>query len=98
MGVLFPCSLPGQSSQFSDRLQLEGATVIEMPDLEIGSPSNWQALDDASAHLSDFNWLILTSTNGVDYFFERLETPGKDARGLAGVYTQSPFVHTSSLG
>ena len=75
----------GQSSQFSDRLQLEGATVIEMPALEIGPPSNWQALDDAIAHLSDFNWLILTSTNGVDYFFERLGTQGKDARALAGV-------------
>lgn len=74
----------GQSSQFSDRLQLEGATVIEMPALEIG-PSNWQALDNAIANLSDFNWLILTSTNGVDYFFERLGTQGKDARALAGV-------------
>ena len=75
----------GQSSQFSDRLQLEGATVIEMPALEIGPPSNWQASDDAITHLSDFNWLILTSTNGVDYFFERLGTQGKDARALAGV-------------
>lgn len=75
----------GQSSQFSDRLQLDGATVIEMPTLEIGPPSSWEALDNAIAHLSDFNWLILTSTNGVDYFFERLGTQGKDARALAGV-------------
>lgn len=56
-----------------------------MPALEIGPPSNWQALDNAIANLSDFNWLILTSTNGVDYFFERLGTQGKDARALAGV-------------
>ena len=75
----------GQSGQFSDRLQQEGATVIEMPALEIGPPSNWEALDDAIAHISDFNWLILTSTNGVDYFFERLATQGKDVRALAGV-------------
>ena len=75
----------GQSSQFSDRLQQAGATVIEMPALEIGPPSNWQALDSAIAHLSDYTWLILTSTNGVDYFFERLETQGRDARALAGV-------------
>ena len=74
-----------QSSQFSNRLQQEGATVIEMPALEIGPPSNWQELDDEIAHLSDYTWLILTSTNGVDYFFERLETQGKDARALAGV-------------
>jgi uroporphyrinogen III methyltransferase/synthase len=75
----------GQSSQFSDRLRQEGATVIEMPTLEIGPPSSWEALDQAIAHLSDFKWLILTSTNGVDYFFERLGTHSLDARDLAGV-------------
>lgn len=75
----------GQSSQFGDRLTKAGATVIEMPAIEIAPPSSWKALDQAIAHLSDFNWLILTSTNGVDYFFERLATQGKDARALAGV-------------
>ncbi|MEH1902971.1 MAG: uroporphyrinogen-III C-methyltransferase [Nostoc sp.] len=75
----------GQSSQFSDRLIASGATVIEMPTLEIGPPSSWEALDNAIAHLSDFDWLILTSTNGIDYFFERLIAQGKDTRALAGV-------------
>jgi uroporphyrinogen III methyltransferase/synthase len=56
-----------------------------MPALEIGPPASWEALDDAIARLSDFDWLILTSTNGTDYFFERLGTLGKDARSLAGV-------------
>ncbi|WP_442948005.1 uroporphyrinogen-III C-methyltransferase [Nostoc sp.] len=74
-----------QSSQFSDRLIALGATVIEMPTLEIGPPSTWEALDRAIAHLSDFDWLILTSTNGIDYFFERLNAQGKDTRALAGV-------------
>ncbi|ABA23081.1 uroporphyrinogen-III synthase / uroporphyrinogen-III C-methyltransferase [Trichormus variabilis ATCC 29413] len=75
----------GQSSQFSDRLTTLGATVIEMPALEIGSPSSWEELDQAIANLSQFEWLILTSTNGVDYFFERLNLQGKDTRALAGV-------------
>lgn len=75
----------GQSSQFSDRLIALGATVIEMPTLEIGPPSCWEALDNAIAHLSDFDWLILTSTNAIDYFFERLNAQGKDSRALAGV-------------
>ncbi|MHC5929381.1 uroporphyrinogen-III C-methyltransferase [Nostoc sp.] len=74
-----------QSSQFSDRLIALGATVIEMPTLEIGPPSSWEALDRAIAHLSDFDWLILTSTNGIDYFFERLNAQGKDTRALAGI-------------
>ncbi|BAY38676.1 uroporphyrinogen-III synthase / uroporphyrinogen-III C-methyltransferase [Nostoc sp. NIES-2111] len=75
----------GQSSQFSDRLAAFGATVIEMPALEIGPPSSWDELDQAIVNLSQFDWLILTSTNGVDYFFERLSTQGKDTRALAGV-------------
>ncbi|MEH2057782.1 MAG: uroporphyrinogen-III C-methyltransferase [Nostoc sp.] len=75
----------GQSSQFSDRLMALGATVIEMPTLEIGPPSSWEDLDNAIAHLSEFDWLILTSTNGIDYFFERLIAQGKDTRALAGV-------------
>ena len=75
----------GQSSQFSDLLQQHGANVIEMPALVISPPSNWEALDSAIAHLSDFDWLILTSSNGIDYCFERLLSQGKDARALAGV-------------
>jgi uroporphyrinogen III methyltransferase/synthase len=75
----------GQSSQFSDRLTTLGATIIEMPTLEIRPPTSWEALDSAIANLSDFDWLILTSTNAVDYFFTRLNAQGKDSRALAGV-------------
>jgi uroporphyrinogen III methyltransferase/synthase len=75
----------GQSSEFSDRLQQQGSQVIEMPTLEIVPPSSWEALDQAITQLQEFSWLILTSTNGVDYFFERLAAQGRDARSLAGV-------------
>jgi uroporphyrinogen III methyltransferase/synthase len=75
----------GQSNQFSNRLMAIGATVIEMPTLEIGPPSSWENLDNAIASLSNFHWLILTSTNGVDYFFARLIAQGKDSRALAGI-------------
>ncbi|MBD2296539.1 uroporphyrinogen-III synthase [Anabaena sphaerica FACHB-251] len=75
----------GQSSQFSDRLTAEGATVIELPALEIGPPSSWQPLDQAISKLSTFNWLIFTSTNGVDYFFSRLQAKSKDKSALARV-------------
>jgi len=59
--------------------------VIEMPALVICPPSTWEPLDSAIAQLSSFHWLILTSTNAVDYFFERLEASGKDARSLFGI-------------
>jgi uroporphyrinogen III methyltransferase/synthase len=74
-----------QSSHFTTLLQAQGATVIEMPALEIGPPSSWQDLDRAIANLAAFHWLILTSANGVESFFARLTHAQKDARALAGL-------------
>ncbi|MBD2089768.1 uroporphyrinogen-III C-methyltransferase [Microcoleus sp. FACHB-1515] len=74
-----------QSSQFTTLLEAQGATVIEMPAIEIQPPSSWEPLDRALADLSRFDWLILTSTNGVDYFFDRLFQSGQDVRALAGL-------------
>lgn len=73
----------GQSSQFSDLLQQAGANIIEMPALVIGPPSNWSELDNAIANLANFDWLIFTSNNGIEYWFERLFNQGKDTRALA---------------
>lgn len=75
----------GQSSQFTEMLIDNGANVIEMPTLEICPPSSWEKLDSAIGEISTFDWLILTSTNAVEYFFERLFAQGKDVRSLVGV-------------
>ncbi len=75
----------GQSSQFGQQLQALGATVLEMPALEIQPPSSWDALDAAIQNIQTFNWLILTSANAVNYFCDRLKTLGQDARSLAGL-------------
>jgi uroporphyrinogen III methyltransferase / synthase len=74
-----------QASKFTNLLEQQGATVVEMPALAITPPSSWTDLDQAIANLGQFQWLILTSANGVDYFFARLTTLGYDARALAGV-------------
>lgn len=72
-----------QASKFTGLLRSQGATVIEMPALAICPPSSWAELDRAIAELHTFDWLILTSSNGVDYFFDRLIQQGKDTRALA---------------
>ncbi|WP_224409945.1 uroporphyrinogen-III synthase [Oscillatoria salina] len=74
-----------QSSKFSELLQQQGAKVVEMPALEIRPPSSWVELDRAIAHLDDFHWLILTSSNGVEYFYQRLTNCGKSERNLANI-------------
>ncbi|WNC31618.1 MULTISPECIES: uroporphyrinogen-III C-methyltransferase [unclassified Thermosynechococcus] len=74
-----------QASDFTQQLTAAGATVLEMPTLEIVPPSSWQPLDQALAQLNTFDWLILTSHNAVSFFMERLQHHGKDSRTLAGL-------------
>jgi len=74
-----------QSSKFTSLLRQQGAMVIEMPALVITPPSDWSSLDQAIANLNQFQWLILTSANGVNYFCDRLDSLGYDARVLGGV-------------
>ncbi|AFZ42558.1 Uroporphyrinogen-III synthase [Halothece sp. PCC 7418] len=62
-----------QAPTFRTLLEQQGATVIEMAALEICPPSSWEALDQAIHNLSRFDWLILTSANGVNFFWERLK-------------------------
>ena len=49
-----------------------GAEVLEIPFIEIRKPRSYKALDAALKHLSEYDWLILTSVNGVDALWERL--------------------------
>lgn len=71
-----------QSSKFTTLLQQQGAEVVEMPALMITPPSDWEDLDRAISNLARFQWLILTSANGVNYFFDRLYQLGYDSRAL----------------
>jgi uroporphyrinogen III methyltransferase / synthase len=71
-----------QSSQFSEMLINQGAEVIEMPTLAILPPDSWEELDQAIAEIYTYDWLILTSANAVDSFFNRLHFHQKDSRIL----------------
>lgn len=73
----------GQSSSFTPLLTSQGATVIDMPALEIRPPSSWAPVDQALANLQQFDWLILTSANAVNWFLDRLIDQGYDLRQLA---------------
>lgn len=68
----------GQASKFTHLLHQAGAQVVELPALEIAPPSSWAALDDAIAQLPQYDWLILTSANAVNYFCDRVRAQGKD--------------------
>ena len=61
-----------QASALSSGLRELGAEVLEIPFIEIRKPRSYKALDTALKSLSEYDWLILTSVNGVDALWERL--------------------------
>ncbi len=65
-----------QAAELTTLLENYGATVIVCPTIEIRDPENFERLDEALDHLYGYDWLIFTSTNGVEYFTKRLQTRG----------------------
>jgi len=61
-----------QASALSSALRKLGATVIEIPFIEIRKPRSFKRLDSALTGLDSYDWLILTSVNGVEAMWERL--------------------------
>jgi uroporphyrinogen-III synthase len=60
-----------QASLLSAGLRSLGASVVEIPFIEIRKPQSFQPLDDALKNLKRYDWLILTSVNGVNAMWER---------------------------
>jgi uroporphyrinogen III methyltransferase/synthase len=61
-----------QSRPLADALRRLGATVIEAPAIEIEPPSDFRPLDEAIGRLATYDWVVFTSANGVEAFFDRL--------------------------
>ncbi len=62
-----------------------GAEVVEIPTIEIRSPASWEPLDQAIRRIGEFDYLLLTSVNGVLNFLARLRACGCDVHDLAGL-------------
>lgn len=62
-----------QSGGLAGPLREMGAEVIEIPTIEIKPPSSYKALDAAVRNIAKYDWLILTSVNGVEALFARLK-------------------------
>ncbi|HVC94761.1 MAG TPA: uroporphyrinogen-III C-methyltransferase [Pirellulales bacterium] len=65
-----------------ERLRELGADVLVQPAIEITAPDDWGPLDRALARLAEFDWLVFSSANGVDYLLDRLCQRHGDLRRL----------------
>lgn len=73
-----------QASALVAQLAGYGAEVIEAPTIDIAEPESWESVDHAIRRVAGFDWLVLTSANGVSALADRLDGLRLDARHLAG--------------
>jgi uroporphyrinogen III methyltransferase/synthase len=71
-----------QADDFSARLWELGAEPIVAPTIAIGPPDDSEPANAAVERLREFAWVVFTSRNGVDAFFDRLSERGRDARAF----------------
>ena len=71
---------PAMAEKVADALKELGARVYAAPCLKI-VPT--KALEVRNPDYGEFSWLVFTSANGVEQFFEQLKAMGKDCRALA---------------
>lgn len=74
-----------QASVLSQEIEALGGEAWEFPTIDIAPPSDNSNLINAINKLSQFNWLIFTSVNGVEEFFEELRLQERDVRDLIGL-------------
>jgi len=74
-----------QAAGLTAQLAELGASVLLQPAISISEPPNWNDIDEVIERISEFDWLVFSSVNGVNYFLERLLETGNDLRSLAGI-------------
>jgi uroporphyrinogen III methyltransferase / synthase len=76
-----------QASDLVFSLSGLGAECLECPTIEVVPTDDPKPLENAIDRLSNYDWLIFTSVNGVRFFFERLFARNKDVRALHHIKT-----------
>jgi uroporphyrinogen III methyltransferase/synthase len=74
-----------QAEDLREPLAELGADVRVQPAIEIRPPCHWEPVDAAIKRLREFDWLVFSSSNGVNYFLQRLWSRGEDLRLLGNL-------------
>jgi uroporphyrinogen-III synthase len=71
-----------QARSLTSLLSSRGADAVETPAIEIVEPEDLAPLDGAIARAADYDWIVFTSANGVERFFDRVAALKVDLREL----------------
>lgn len=74
-----------QSSSLVEKISDLGGNPIEIPTIKIDKIENNIELENEINNIKDYTYLVLTSKNGVDIFFDKLDEMGLDSRALANL-------------
>ena len=73
-----------QASGLSNKLRALGAHVIELPTIRIEPPGNLREFAELVQDAHVYDWIVFTSANGVEAFFDIFFKLYDDAREIAG--------------
>jgi uroporphyrinogen III methyltransferase/synthase len=71
-----------QASALSNKLRALGAHVIELPTIRIAPPTDLRAFAELVQDAHAYDWIVFTSANGVEAFFEFFFKLYDDAREI----------------
>lgn len=74
-----------QAGSLVSTLRELGADAYELPTIRIEPAPDKRAFYELVAYAHSYDWLVFTSPNGVDAFFEAFYTLYRDAREIGGV-------------
>lgn len=88
-----------QASALADALEEKGAKVLSVPAIEIVPPDSYEPLDAALREARKYQWLILTSVNGVEVLAQRLEKLARETLAAPLISTESThFLKIAAMG
>lgn len=74
-----------QASELVERIDELGGEAVEFPVIRMQEPQDaavLASLDDALRQMDRYDWIVFTSVNGVEHFFQRLLTLRIDVRSM----------------
>ena len=74
-----------EAGKLSGQLRELGAEVLEIPTIKILPPTRNEPLIEAITGIGSYDWIIFTSTNGVEHFFDYFFKAFRDVRDLGSV-------------
>lgn len=71
-----------QAGGLSRELAGLGADVVELPTIRVEAPTDREGFAEGVAHAHEYDWLVFSSPNGVERFFDGFFSIYEDARSL----------------